>query len=84
VPQSALFEAVLDELAKIDAAAIAAEDRDTLYNIAWVLTGPACFSEVVHRDKHRIAMHPSYFFASHDEEGLYARHWLGSTNRSYG
>lgn len=84
-PQSALFGAVLDELAKLDATAIAAEDRDTLYNIAWVLTGPACFSEVAHRDKHSVATLPGFVFASHGEEGegILARHWLGSTNRSY-
>lgn len=83
VPRSALYEAILAELSKLDAAAIAAEDRDILYNAAWVLTGPACLSEVVHQDKHQIKLHPSHFFASHGEPGLYAHHWLGSTYRSY-
>jgi len=83
VPSSALFGAVINELQMIDIDAVLAEDRDTLYKIAWVLTGPGCFSEVVHRDRYTIALHPKHFFASHGEPGLYGRHWLGSTNRSY-
>lgn len=83
MPGSSLYGAVLEELGKLNVNAIANEEREVLSKAAWVLTGPACLSEVANRDGHKITIHPGYFFASHGEAGLYARHWLGSTNRTY-
>jgi mannosyltransferase OCH1-like enzyme len=79
-PRAPLMAAVLDELGKLDAAAIAEGPREELSQQAWILTGPACLSEVVKETLAPIHVFPGhYFFPRAGEKPVYALHFWGTT-----
>jgi len=89
--QHPLLSAILDDLGKIDVAAIASEARAELYGAAWVLTGPCCLSEVVKATQIPIRVWPEHYFVPEHHDGtkyegdgpVFGRHWWGTTFRRY-
>jgi mannosyltransferase OCH1-like enzyme len=90
-PRHRLLAAVLNELLLLDVHAIKDETRAELYGAAWVLTGPACLSEVVKASGIPIYAWPSYYFIPEHHDGtkyegdgtVFGRHWWGTTFKRY-
>jgi mannosyltransferase OCH1-like enzyme len=83
--KSPLMAAVMEDLAKIDVQTVADEPRDSLKHIVWVLTGPACLSEVVKETNYPIHVYPGRTFIARGEEvPIYARHTWDTTRRQGG